>query len=141
VIEHDARSVPGFDLVKSDVTGRAVFEKETERLEIFTANRRQLEEAFGVDLIYLNLIHQNIIMVQYKMLEPHRPNDEETDWLYRPDDQLDVEIKRMDAFVREQTPGPLEYRLNPEVFYLKFVKRDGAISNGGIVVPIDTTRN
>jgi hypothetical protein len=54
VIEHDARHLPGFDLVGSDITGRAVFTKDRERLEIFTANRRPLEHVFGVDLIYLN---------------------------------------------------------------------------------------
>jgi hypothetical protein len=29
------------------------------------------------------------------------------------------------------------YRLNPAVFYLKFVKRDGMIRTGGIITPID----
>lgn len=41
VIGHDARSVPGYDLVGGDITGRAVFEKDNERLEIYTANRGQ----------------------------------------------------------------------------------------------------
>jgi hypothetical protein len=31
-IEHDARSVPGFDLIGSDITGRAVFARGNERL-------------------------------------------------------------------------------------------------------------
>ena len=33
--------------------------------------------------------------------------------------------------------GPHEYRLNPAVFYLKFVKRDGSLTGGGIITPID----
>jgi hypothetical protein len=92
VVEHDARSVPQYDLVGSNVTGHAVFEKGRERLEIFTANRRALEKVFGVDLIYLNATRQNIVMVQYKMLEPHKPKDGEDDWVYRPDQQLEAEI-------------------------------------------------
>jgi hypothetical protein len=76
VIEHDARHLPGFDLVGSDITGRAVFTRDRERLEIFTANRRPLEHVFGVDLIYLNATRQNIVMLQYKMLEPDRGEDE-----------------------------------------------------------------
>jgi len=137
VVEHDARSVPQYDLVGSNVTGHAVFEKGLERLEIFTANRRALEKVFGVDLIYLNVTRQNIVMVQYKMLEPHKPKDGDDDWIYRPDGQLDAEIKRMRLFAKNHQPGPFEYRLNPQVFYMKFVKRDGALKNAAIVIPID----
>lgn len=137
VVEHDARTFPDYELTGSDITGRAVFEKGRERLEVFTANRRPLEKVFGVDLIYLNVTRQNIVMVQYKMLEPHERKDRDTDWIYRPDANLEAEIKRMRKFSREHPPGPYEYRLNPQVFYLKFVKRNGALGNAGIVMPID----
>ncbi len=137
VIEHDARSVPRYDLVGSDVTGHAVFEKGLERLDVFTANRRPLEKVFGVDLIYVNTTRQNIVMVQYKMLEPHTRKGAEADWIYRPDAQLEAEIKRMRKFSSDHPPGEYEYRLNPQVFYLKFVKRDGALKNAAIAIPID----
>ncbi len=133
VIEHDARSVPGYDLVQSDVNGRAVFEKGLEKLEIYTANRLPLENVFGVDLIYLNATRQNIVMVQYKMLEPTGSKD----WIYRPDTQLESEIERMRKFGTEHPPGEYEYRLNRQVFYLKFVKRDGRLKNAAITMPID----
>ena len=81
VIEHDARTFPGYELIDSDITGRAVFEKGRERLEVFTANRRPLEKVFGVDLLYLNTTRQNIVMVQYKMLEPHKRKDHDNDWV------------------------------------------------------------
>lgn len=136
-IEKDARSVPGYTLTSSDLTGRAVFKKGQERLEVFTANRRDLEHVFGVDLIYLNLTKKNIVMVQYKMLEPNRRDGQPSDWLYRPEASMTKEVARMKMFAKQHAPGPLEYRLNPQVFYLKFVKRDGALSNGGIVTPID----
>lgn len=136
VVEHDARHFPGFDLTDSHLTGRAVFTKNDQRLEVFTANRRDLEHVFGVDLIYLNATRQNIVMLQYKMLEPER-EDCETDWIYRPDVKLDEEIGRMRKFAAGHVPGPHEYRLNPAVFYLKFVKRDGTIRSGGIITPID----
>ena len=137
VIEHDARSVPGYDLVGSEVTGHAVFEKGFERLEVYTANRRRLENVFGVDLIYMNLTRKNIVMVQYKMLEPPRQNASEPDWIYRPNDNLESEIERMGRFGKKHSPGPYEYRLNPQVFYLKFVKRTGALKNAGYTIPID----
>ena len=88
VIEHDARSVRGYNLVGSDVTGRAVFERGPERLEVYTANRRPLEKVFGVDLIYLNTTRQNIVMLQYKMLERSKRKGSEDDWIYRPDANL-----------------------------------------------------
>lgn len=131
VIEHDARQIPEFQLMHSHITGRAVFEQGNERLEIFTANRRPLEEVFGVDLIYFNAPQRNITMLQYKMLE--REND---DWIFRPDKQFKKELNRMEKFVVDQVPDSNEYRLNSDLFYLKFVKRDGSLKNGGIIVPI-----
>jgi hypothetical protein len=98
VIEHDARHVPGYELVSSDITGRAIFERGVERLEIYTANRRPLERVFGVDLIYLNVARQNLVMLQYKMLEPVRNEAEATDWIYRPDAKLTDELRRMRRF-------------------------------------------
>jgi hypothetical protein len=95
-----------------------------------------LEHVFGVDLVYWNAIRHNIVMLQYKMLEPERGGDE-TDWIYRPDSKFDPEVRRMQRFAAQQNAGTHEYRLNPTVFYLKFVKRDGAISNGGIIMPIE----
>jgi len=137
VVEHDARTFPDYELTSSDITGRAVFEKGREQLEVFTANRRPLEKVFGVDLIYLNATRQNIVMVQYKMLESSRRKEQGDDWVYRPDANLSSEIKRMRRFGKQHPPGPYEYRLNPQVFYLKFVKRGGALGNAGIVMPID----
>lgn len=136
VIEHDARSVPGYDLVGSDMTGKAVFERGGERLEVYTANKRPLEKVMGVDLVYFNVTRQNIVMLQYKMLEPSE--DDKKDWIYRPDDQLEKEIERMKKFSSSLPPGKYEYRFNPAVFYMKFVKRNGAIAGGGgIITPLD----
>ena len=136
VIEHDARHIPEFSLTASDLTGRAVFEKGRERLEVITANRRPLEEVFGVDLIYLNAIKRNIVMVQYKMLEPLR-EDNGTDWIYRPDDQFGKQIGRLKSFSFPEPPEPHEYRLNPQAFYLKFVRRDASLGKSPVTIPID----
>ena len=137
VVEHDARFIPGYDLVGSDLTGRAMFKNERGQLVVYTANRRPLETVFGVDLIYLNEIRQNIVMLQYKMLERLSRKKKSDDWIYRPDGLLEAEIKRMGVFRKEQSPNQYEYRLNPQVFYLRFVKRDGALKNAAITIPID----
>lgn len=132
VIEHDARTVPGLSLTASDLSGRAVFESRGERLEVITANKRPLENCLGVDLIYFNAVKKSIVMLQYKMLEPA-----DGDWIYRPDGQLQDEIERMQGFNVLGTARDGEYRLNAGVFYLKCVKRDGALSNGGITLPLE----
>lgn len=136
VIEHDARWIEGLKLTDSDVTGRAVFRNGLEHLEVITANKRPLEQVLGVDLIYLNTVMQNIVMVQYKMLDPER-EEEGTDWIYRPDSQLKKELDRMKLFSRSRPARPLEYRINPQVFYFKFVRKDAALSKSTITIPID----
>lgn len=136
VIEHDARVVPGFKLAASDLTGRAVFRNGNDVLEVITANKRPLEEAFGVDLIYLNASKQNVVMVQYKMLELARSGGD-TDWLYHPDGQFSKELARMKRFSRAHVPSPREYRINPQVFYLRFVKRDALLGKSVVTMPID----
>jgi len=133
VIEHDARWMRGLDLEASDLTGRALFTRGDERLEVFTANRRSLENALGVDLVYYNETRGNVVMVQYKMLEPRGSSN----WTYRPDDQLQAEIARMKGFDRQGYGGVEEYRLNSSVFYLKFVKRNAALRQGGILMPLE----
>ncbi len=92
---------------------------------------------FGVDLIYLNTTRQNIVMVQYKMLDVVNRINGNADWIYWPDSSLESEIRRMKVFSKTHPPGQFEYRLNPQVFYLKFVKRDGSLSNASIILPVD----
>lgn len=73
VIEQDAHWVAGWEPVDIDSpyqTGRALFRNRDEQLEIITANKRPLEELFGVDLIYFNRTQHALVMVQYKMMEP-----------------------------------------------------------------------
>ena len=136
VVEHDARQIPGFTLMESDVTGRAVFHSRGEFLEIITANRRPLEKVFGVDLIYLNAVKKNIVMVQYKMLE-QGPNGSQQDWIYRPDNQLEAELARMKHFSQTHAPGEFEYRINPQVFYLRFVRRDAILGRSPVTIPVE----
>lgn len=79
VVHADASSIPGFDALAPDVTGRAIFQKRDERLVIYTANKLPLEKMLGVDLIYINDTRGNVVMVQYKMLEQDGREDETAD--------------------------------------------------------------
>jgi len=121
VVHHDALRLPGFDAISSDVTGRAVFRKSDEQLVIYTANKLPLEKMLGVDLIYVNETRGSIVMIQYKMLEQHKQNQTNTDWIFRPDQQLRDEIARMRIPNIENAPD--DYRLSRNPFFFKFVKR------------------
>ncbi len=140
VIAHDARTIPGFSLSNSYLTGRAMFRKGGEMLEVITANRSPLEEVLGVDLIYLNAIKQNLVMIQYKMLEPEESGSA-TNWIYRPDQQLENQMKKMKLFNRSHSPQPFEFRLNSQVCYLRFVKRRVGLGKSPITIPIDHYEN
>ena len=136
IIEHDARYVPNFTLVGSDGTGKAIFQRHNQFLEIYTANKRPLEKVFGVDLVYINLTKKNTVMIQYKMLEPLK-GKEDTDWIYRPNDQLAKELRQMRKFSNPKLDvNETEYRFNDNIFYLKFVKRDGSVNDGGVMLPL-----
>ena len=147
LIEHDARSIPGWSLDASDVTGRARFTQANgERLEVITANKRALEEIFGVDLIYLNERRRSLVMVQYKMMERVGREDsgrsrraDEREWIVRLNEQFLDEIERMEWFMRDLSPdGP--YRLNPVPFFVKLVKRDSKTSTAGILLSLEHLR-
>ena len=147
-IEHDARWMPGWKLADSDLTGRATFTRREEQLDVFTANKRPLEELFGVDLIYLNKACGALVMVQYKILEPEgrarRPvvdelfGDDEVDeqeWTVRINDQFTDELSRMRRCDRDLAPnGP--YRLNSGAFFFKLVRRNAATKSAGILLSL-----
>ena len=122
VVHEESRHFSDFSLIESDVTGKAVFEKGDERLVIYTANKLPLEKILGVDLIYINETQGNTIMVQYKMLKRVIDKNGKTDWIYRPDGQLDSELERM--VLPPVTAKATDYRLNRTPFYMKFVKRN-----------------
>jgi hypothetical protein len=148
VIEHDARWISGWHLSDSDLTGKAVFTRRGEQLEVFTANKRPLEELFGVDLIYLNKARGSLVMVQYKMMEPksskvHRiktdtPEIDELDvkeWTVPINAQFQSEMERMERFDNDLSPeGP--YRLNSGAFFFKLVRRHSAIKSAGIMLSL-----
>ncbi|MBT2326594.1 hypothetical protein J7E62_30245 [Variovorax paradoxus] len=137
VIEHDARSVPAYKLVGSDMTGRAMFRNGAQTLEVITANRNKLEEAFGVDLIYVNHSRSNVVMVQYKMLRPTQSEANDTwDWVYTQDRHLAKQMKAMERFASHRDcQGP--YRLSHEIFYFKFIRRYGASKTSSVLIPLE----
>jgi hypothetical protein len=137
VIAKDAGEFPGFSLIERHVTGRAVFTRGNERLEIYTANRGPLEAVLGVDLIYINESAGNTVMLQYKMLEPHSNTvSGKTDWRLFPDRQLRREIERMKLPSIKRRLD--DYRLHRSPFFFKLVKRRGdGESHQSFVISLD----
>ena len=124
VLARDSSVVPGFELIQKTLTGRAVFVRGKEQLVIYTANRGPLENMLGVDLIYVNQRTGNVVMVQYKMLEPYYyGRSGNKDWIARVDDQFQQETSRMALPVFN---GPIDdYRIHPNPFFIKFIRRVG----------------
>ena len=135
VIEHDARVVPGYEFVSSHVRGQATFRKGEQTLEVYTANRRMLEEAFGVDFIYLNLFHRSAVLVQYKMLEPRGSDEAPTDWVYCEDKHLQKQLTTMRLF-RPRSRRHDGFRLSREAFYFKFVRRHESETKTNVLLPL-----
>lgn len=149
VIEHDARWLPGWSMTDSDLTGRAVFKQGADQLEVFTANKRPLEELFGVDLIYLNRSRGALVMVQYKMMEPEQRTRskrttagseyevaDDQEWIVPIDTQFTAELARMKKFDQDLSPDGT-YRLNSGAFFFKLIKRNAATNAAGIVLSLD----
>lgn len=143
VIEHDARWLPGWQLHDSDLTGTATFTKGREVLQVITANKRALEQLFGVDLIYLNKRRGSLVMVQYKLMDPggrlaisDLEDTEEREWTIAIDGQFKDEIRRMRRFDRDLSPdGP--YRLNSGAFFFKLLRRNASTSSSGVVLSLE----
>ena len=110
------------------------------KLTIILANKLPLERQIGVDLIYVNETLKSVVFVQYKMF-----SGADGEQGYRPDDQLEAEIARMDAaaiklaavVVDESCDG---YRFGGDPFFLKFCSK--LLSHGsrghvpGVYVPL-----
>jgi hypothetical protein len=125
MVVHDLGKVPGFKLVRNLATASAIFESEDARLTVILANRLPLEKQTGADLIYFNETFQSFVMVQYKAMDKDSSSEA---FFPLPDQQLDLEIQRMDEIVQLMAKYPLDtsvdgFRLNDNPFFLKLCPR------------------
>ncbi len=126
MIVNDMMNVPGYDLIRTlPVASAAKFTDGSTSLTVILANRQELENQTGTDLIYYNETFKAFVMVQYKAMGAH---DEFGAAFRFPEDQLTKEIERMEAMLVELAKVPSaghrnEFRLNDNPFYLKFCPR------------------
>ena len=110
------------------------------KLTVILANKLPLEMQLGVDLVYVNETMKSVVFVQYKMFAGVDGEDG-----YRPNDQLAIEIARMNVAgatlvgvaADESCDG---YRFGSDPFFLKFCSKLLSHDTGshvpGIYVPV-----
>lgn len=145
MIINDLVKFPGFDFVRAAASASTVLQDESgTSLTITVANRLPLEKLTGADLIYFNETYQSFVMVQYKAMEQEQGEEA----IFRlPNNQLDVEIERMDAVVLElSAAGTLAvadgFRFTWNPFFLKLCPRltfhpDSTSLSSGMYLPLE----
>jgi hypothetical protein len=123
-LQHDLFNWDG--MTPCHESGVSVFQSGQRKLEVIYANKNDLEKTLGVDLIYYNSKYKSFILLQYKLMKEDSNGDE---FCFRPDDQLRIELKRMDDFVKLHPPSMMveheDYRLCSDGFLLKLVPNRG----------------
>ncbi|MGR2740921.1 hypothetical protein ACUY1T_20945 [Billgrantia sp. Q4P2] len=107
--------------------GVSKFEQGSRVLEVVYANKNPLEHTLGVDLIYYNKSFHSFVLVQYKLM---KEKSDAEGFYYRPDEQLDKEVGRIDEFqdkvrINSEISGHDGFRLNYDGFLYKLVPNKG----------------
>lgn len=149
VISHDWTVFSDWDIEEREYIGSTnVFEKDDKRLAVINANRTNLEQALGCDLIYIDLVSCSVIFIQYKMLSETNANG---DAYFNPNSgNHNKELAKMrsaSAAISKlqhvhQKGDILSLRLNECAFYFKLCgvknieKSDSKIAKG-MYIPLD----
>ncbi|MEV0217494.1 hypothetical protein [Micromonospora sp. NPDC050695] len=121
----------------------ARFSDDQFTLTIMNVNRKPLEKALGVDLIYYDELERIFTLVQYKRmtLRPTSRNSGTERWAYTGQAELAEQLQRMDIGLNEPVNSQ-DWRMVPSPFWFKFV-RDQDFTPGdpfvlkGMYVPAD----
>jgi hypothetical protein len=122
-LQHDLFSWDGITPMHD--AGISIFNQGERKLEVIYANRNSLENTLGVDLIYYNEAYNSFMLVQYKLMK-----EENHEFVYRPDQQLNDELERMETFCKSFIASNKiikheDIRLNTDGFMLKLVPNHG----------------
>lgn len=88
-------------------------------LTIVNVNRKVIEHALGVDLLYVDEGLASVTMIQYKRLRQSGSGD----WAYFDRADLDEQLAKMRIVVSESS-NARNWRLNSDPFWFKFAKAD-----------------
>lgn len=151
IINYDLHMFPGFDILKPDVssviTGVVEFESQDgEKLTVINANRKPMEKAMGVDLIYFHRRFASFVMIQYKIMDQH--SESHKSYYFNPNQKShDEELKRLMNLRRlidkENSPSDLAgYRFSSCSLFFKLCKKielkmDDHSLAPGMYIPLD----
>lgn len=151
VINYDLHKFPGFDILKqkvsSIITGVVEFEsRDGDKLTVINANRKPMEKAMGVDLIYFHRRFASFVMIQYKMMEQR--SELHKSYYYNPnqkshDEELKRLIKLRGLINKENSPSDLAgYRFSSCSLFFKLCKKielrmDDHSLAPGMYIPLD----
>lgn len=147
LINHDLRNLPGWSTISNNITGIVEFENnDKERLIIINANRKPLEKALGIDLIYFHRKYEAFTLVQYKMMDQKVENGNEC--YYNPNQKSQLEEqKRMEKLYSilledKSSDSLIDYRLGNCPIFFKICKKlqlkyDDATIAPGAYIPLN----
>lgn len=139
LIAHDIdRFSNWLSLPTDDVAWRG-YETNGRRMFIMNANRTSVERTLGVDVVYWNEQEKAFVLVQYKKMTrtpngKNRSGAARSEDVFRPDPNLDDELKRMtaiDAFCETQAG---DFRLLPTPCWLKLCRFDTQIRDSAALI-------
>lgn len=144
ILSKDLHAIPGWQILSEDISGIVNFQNEEgEKLTVINANRKPLEKAMGVDLIYYHRKYHAFTFVQYKMMDQRVENIGE--YYYNPiqrshDDELKRMQKLYDGLLKEKQGESLnDFRIgNCPIFFklckkLEFKQSSTSISAGAYI--------
>lgn len=128
VISHDLHNLPGWSAVSEAISGVVEFENgDGDKLTVINANRKPLEKALGVDLIYFHRKYEAFTLVQYKMM--HQKVDDIGAQYYNPNNSSHKdEYERMSSLfdlISQDKPSHdlIDYRLTSCHIFFKVCRK------------------
>jgi hypothetical protein len=123
ILAEDLRRFDPRGLLQMRSSSIAGFTDDDFALTITNVNRKPLEKALGVDLIYYDELAHIFTLVQYKRMTA-RPAGRDTGsqrWAYTSQTELDEQLQRMDIGLNEPVNSQ-DWRIVPSPFWFKFVR-------------------
>lgn len=119
MVQHDTGTFMGWTPKDSDVLGEKIFtDGAGKTLHLLNVNRWRVETHLGPDLLYYHVQRGAFVLVQYK-----RMTQENTRWLYRPDDNLHEQLQAMATLDKAcEKLGATEFRLLPTPSFVKICR-------------------
>lgn len=97
IISHDVSRFPGLaESLNAHVDWR-MFEGSGRRMFVMNTNMEPLEQTLGVDVLYYSESERSFVLVQYKRLVREASARGPAKAWYRPDKNLEAEMKRMEV--------------------------------------------